>query len=263
MSVLDAFLSTWSNARSTFGDGPPRTGAQYDSSGKLTESQNNVNSAAPDARWTGTASNAYSAANHEHSRVLGRMAGLDQRLASEVTASANVVTSGRRDLDAVRKWVLDVASTARQNQAGERIMLPIVQKGLKELTDTVRRSSGDLNAIGGRIQAIGHEYRALGNQKFSAPNDEATTEDSRKPKIQAVDFRQSPPPNEPSPPSLEGATEVTTMATSSQQMKRGRNNKSCEKFRITTTNTSRSMVISRRSSRVPLSISTVRLGRSR
>lgn len=48
MSVLDAFLSTWSNARSTFGDGPPRTGAQYDRSGKLTESQNNVNSA---ARW--------------------------------------------------------------------------------------------------------------------------------------------------------------------------------------------------------------------
>ena len=64
MSVLDAFLSTWSNARSTFGDGPPRTGAQYDSSGKLTESQNNVNSAAPDGRWTGTASNAYGAARN-------------------------------------------------------------------------------------------------------------------------------------------------------------------------------------------------------
>ena len=48
MSVLDPFLSTWSNARSTFGDGPPLTGAQYDRSGKLTESQNNVNSA---ARW--------------------------------------------------------------------------------------------------------------------------------------------------------------------------------------------------------------------
>jgi hypothetical protein len=200
MSVLDAFLSTWSNARSTFGDGPPHTGAQYDSSGKLTESQNNVNSAAPDGRWTGTASNAYGAANHEHGRVLGQMAGLDQRLASEVTASANVVTSGRRDLDAVRKWVLDVASTAPQNQAGERMMLPIVQKGLKDLTDIVRRSNGDLNAIGGRIQAIGHEYQALGNQKFSAPNDEATTEDSRKPKIQAVDFRQSPPPDEPPPP---------------------------------------------------------------
>ena len=31
MSVLDAFLSTWSNARSTFGGGTPQTGAQYDS----------------------------------------------------------------------------------------------------------------------------------------------------------------------------------------------------------------------------------------
>jgi hypothetical protein len=37
MSVLDAFLSTWSNARSTFGDGAPQTGAQYNSSGKLSD----------------------------------------------------------------------------------------------------------------------------------------------------------------------------------------------------------------------------------
>jgi hypothetical protein len=126
------------------------------------------------------------------------MAGLDRRLASEVTASANVVAGGRRDLDAVRKWVL--ASTAPQNQAGERMMLPIVQKGLKDLTDIVERSNGDLNAIGGRIQAIGLEYQALGNQKFGGSNGESTTGDSRKPKIQAVDFRQSPLPEEPPPP---------------------------------------------------------------
>ena len=50
MSVLDAFLSTWSNARSTFGEGTPQTGAQYDSSGKLSELQNAVNSAAPCGR---------------------------------------------------------------------------------------------------------------------------------------------------------------------------------------------------------------------
>ncbi len=200
MSVLDAFLSTWSNARSTFGDGAPQTGAQYDSSGKLTELQNTVNSAAPDGQWTGTASKAYGNANIEHGRVLGQMAGLDQRLASEVTGSASVVASGRRDLDAVRKWVLDVASTAPQNQAGERMMLPIIQKGLKDLTDIVQRSNGDLNAIGGRIQAIGQEYQALGNQRFGRPNGESTTGDSRKPKIQAVDFREGPAPEEPPPP---------------------------------------------------------------
>jgi hypothetical protein len=199
MSVLDAFLSTWSNARSTFGNGPPQAGAQYDSSGKLTELQNTVNSAAPNGRWTGTASNAYGNANKEHGRVLGEMAGLDRRLASEVTASANVVASGRRDLDAVRKWVLDVASTAPQNKAGDRMMLPVVQKGLKDLTDILQRSNGDLNAIGGRIQALGQEYQALGVQKFGSPNGEPTAGDSRKTEIQAVDFRQSPAPQEPLP----------------------------------------------------------------
>ncbi|MDT7729818.1 MAG: hypothetical protein QOK45_71 [Mycobacterium sp.] len=201
MSVLDAFLSTWSNARATFGDGTPQTGAQYDSSGKLTELQNTLKSAAPDGQWTGTASKAYGNANNEHGRVLGQMAGLDRRLASEVTASANVVAGGRRDLDAVRKWVLDVASTTPQNQAGERMMLPIVQKGLKDLTDIVQRCNGDLNAIGGRIQAIGQEYQALGNQRFGRPNGVSTPEDSPKPKIQAVDFREGPAPEEPPQPS--------------------------------------------------------------
>jgi hypothetical protein len=85
----------------------------------------------------GTASEAYGKANSDHGQVLGQMAWLDRRLASEVTASANVVTSRRRDLDAVRNWVLDAASTALQNQAGERMTLPIVQKGLKDLTDIV------------------------------------------------------------------------------------------------------------------------------
>ena len=65
MSVLDAFLSTWSTARSTFGEGTPQTGALYDSSGKLTALQNTVNSAAPDGRWAGTASKAYGNANNE------------------------------------------------------------------------------------------------------------------------------------------------------------------------------------------------------
>ena len=63
VSVLDAFESTWSNARSTFGDGTPETGAQFDGSAKLTQLQNSVSTAAPDGRWTGPASSAYGAAN--------------------------------------------------------------------------------------------------------------------------------------------------------------------------------------------------------
>ena len=45
------------------------------------------------------------------------------------------------------------------------LMLPIVQRGLEDLTEIVQRSNGDLNAIGTEIQRIGGEYRTLGIQK--------------------------------------------------------------------------------------------------
>jgi EspA/EspE family len=166
MSVLDAFESAWSNARSTFGEGTPQTGAQYDSSGRLTELQNTVNSAAPDGRWTGTASNAYGNANQEHSRVLGQMAGLDQRLSAQVDKSAQVVAAGRQNLDTVRKWVMDAAASVPPGTNREHMLMPIVQKGLSELTDIVAKSNADLNKIGGEIRGIGVEFEALGNQKF-------------------------------------------------------------------------------------------------
>jgi hypothetical protein len=35
MSEVNAFLSTWSYARVTFGEGSPQTGAQFDNSGTL------------------------------------------------------------------------------------------------------------------------------------------------------------------------------------------------------------------------------------
>jgi EspA-like secreted protein len=200
VGMLDGFLSTWSGARNAFGEGAPQQGSEFDGSGKLRQLQADLDSAAPDSRWTGTASTAYGNANHEHGRVLGQLAGLDQRLASEVTASATVVATGRRDLEAVRKWVLDAASAVPQNRAGERMMLPIVQKGLNDLTGIVHRSNSGLNAIGSRIRAIGDEYQALGNQRFARQNGESATGDSRKPKAQTVDFRQSPAPEEPPPP---------------------------------------------------------------
>lgn len=200
MGMLDAFLSTWSGARKVFGEGAPQEGSELGCSGMLRQLQARVNSAAPDSRWTGAASNAYGNANQEHARVLGQMAALDQRLASEVTASASVVAGGRRDLDAVRKWVLATASTMPQNQAGERMMLPIVQKGLQDVTGIVERSNADLNAIGNRIRAIGDEYQSLSNQRFASDNGDSASGDPRKPKIQTVDFRESPAPTEPPPP---------------------------------------------------------------
>ena len=171
MSVLNGFLSTWSNARQTFGEGTPQSGAPYDASGTFNQLQSMVQTAAPGSKWTGGAAKAYGAANSEHGRVIGQLAGLDQRLSAHVDRSAEVVAAGRRDLDAVRKWVVDAAASAPHNEAGERVRMAIVQKGLSQVQEIIRRSNGDLNAIGGKIRGLGDEYQALGNQKFGGPKE--------------------------------------------------------------------------------------------
>lgn len=167
MSVLDVFFSTWSKAKATFGQGTPQGGAQYDKSGVFQGLQSNLDAAAPGSRWTGRASAAQGAANTEHQRVLGELGGLDKRLASHVDQSAEVVSAGRRDLDAVRKWVIDAAASVPQNAAGERMLMPIAQKGIGQVTDIVQRTNDELNSIGGKIRGLGDEYQALGSQRFA------------------------------------------------------------------------------------------------
>jgi EspA/EspE family len=167
VGVLNAFISAWSNARSTFGEGAPQTGARYDSSGPLRAMQTTVQSAAPGLNWTGGAANAYGTANADHSEVLGKLAGLDQRLSAQVDQSAQVVDAGRRNLDAVRKWVLGAAAAVPPGKNREQMLLPIVKKGLTQLTEIVTKSNGELNRIGGQIRGIGGEYEALGNQRFA------------------------------------------------------------------------------------------------
>ena len=122
----------------------------------------------PGSRWTGGAANAYGAANTEHGRVIGQLAGLDQRLSAHVDQSAEIVAAGRRDLDAVRKWVVDAAASVPQGQAGERMQMAIVQKGISQVQEIIQRSNGELNTIGNGIRGLNEEYRALGNQKFGA-----------------------------------------------------------------------------------------------
>ncbi|MFL6086166.1 MAG: EspA/EspE family type VII secretion system effector, partial [Mycobacterium sp.] len=167
MSVLNAFLSTWSNARQTFGEGTPQAGAQYDNSGALRQAQSTVESAAPGSRWTGGAATAYGSANMEHGRVIGQLAGLDQRLSAHVDQSAEVVAAGRRNLDAVRQWVVDAAASVPPGQAGETMKMAIVQKGISQVQEIIQRSNGELNSIGGKIRDLGGEYQALGEQKFA------------------------------------------------------------------------------------------------
>jgi hypothetical protein len=174
LSVLDAFLSTWSNARSTFGEGTPETGAQYDKSGPLLNMQASVQSAAPGSTWSGTAAGAYATANTVHGEVFGKLAVLDQRLSAQVDQSSQVVDAGRKNLDALRQWVIDAAASVPAGKNRDQLLMPIVQKGLSQLTDIVTKANGDLATIGRQVRTIGNEYQTLGNQKFAKEGGDGT-----------------------------------------------------------------------------------------
>lgn len=167
MGVLDAFMSTWSKARETFGQGVPQTGEQFDQSLPLQQLQTTVASAAPRSRWTGAGAAAYQTTNKDHGKVFAQLASLDQRLGQHVTASSRVVTARRENLDAVRKWVVDAAASVPPGKNREQLLMPIVQKGLGKVSEIVTKANGDLSVIGGKIRSLGGEYDALRNQKFA------------------------------------------------------------------------------------------------
>ena len=167
MGVLDGFISTWSNARDTFGQGVPATGEQFDKSGPLTTMQSNVESAAPGSRWTGAGASAYQTANADHGKVFAQLAALDKQLSSHVTASSEVVAAGRKNLDTIRKWVVDSAAAVPPGKNHDQMVMQIVNKGLGQLSEVVTKSNGDLAAIGGKIRGLGGEYDALGNQPLA------------------------------------------------------------------------------------------------
>lgn len=162
MGVLDAFLATWSKARVSFGDDSPQDGSVYDHSATFVELQADLHCAGPGSFWTGSASHEYAAASDRQARVLGAAAHLDGQLRAEVDRSADVVAAGRRDLDNVRKWVLDAASTVPPTSAGERMLYPVVGRGVGEIAEILERSHSDMTAIGSRIRGIGSQYGALG-----------------------------------------------------------------------------------------------------
>jgi uncharacterized protein YukE len=162
MGVLNAFLSTWERARTTFGDGVPQTGDRFDQSAHLCGLQAEAESASPRSDWTGSGSDTYAEANQRHGRALGAMAELDQRLSAEVDRSAVVVAVGRRDLEAVRQWVIDAASTVPPTAAGERALWAVVGKGANEIAEIIQRSHGDLSAIAERLRELGSQYEEVG-----------------------------------------------------------------------------------------------------
>ena len=165
MGPLQGFLTTWSQARQTFGQGVPTGGSHLDGSATLQKLQADVESAGPGRHWQGGAATAYAAANAAHAQVFGKLAELDARLAAEIDKSARVITCGRAELDDVRDWVVHAASALPSNQAEGQIMA-IVSKGLGQLRAVLSKSHGELNTIGAQIEQIGAEYVRLGMQKF-------------------------------------------------------------------------------------------------
>lgn len=180
---LEAFNSTWTKARETFGQGSPAGGEQLDGSSRLQQMKATVESAAPDSRWQGTASAAYAAANKEHAAVYGKLADLDKRMASEVTNAAAVVSAGRQNLDTVKSWVHSMASSlgATTAQDRDRKLVPIVNQGISQVSDIITKSTGEMTDIAGRLRGIKAEYAELVGQKFGPGNDGSDDKDGAEP----------------------------------------------------------------------------------
>ena len=166
MSVLAAFLTTWSAARAIFGEGTPQTGDQFDHSALFQNLQAQAESAAPGPVWSGTAADAYATANAELVGVLGGLAGLDARLRTQVDSAAEVVAAGRRDLDAVREAVLTAAGRIPRGRFSELMMWPLVGHGAGEISRIVRRSNALLDDIAAELDELAGEYRKLSDQRF-------------------------------------------------------------------------------------------------
>lgn len=171
MGLLGAFLSTWDDARATFGSGTPIGGAEFDKSDQFHELRSTVLSAGPGGQWAGTAAEAYDDRNRAHAVTIGRLADLDRRLGAEVDRSAAVVTAGRRDLDSVKQWVIDAAASVPPTAAGDRTLLPMVCKGTAEIAEIINRSNAEMDAIAARIRAIGSGYDDLTGRRAAPCTD--------------------------------------------------------------------------------------------
>lgn len=168
MSAIDGFNSTWSDARKTYGEGAPVTGERFDASSKLDGLKSQMDAAAPGGRWSGGASEAYSKANADHQEVIGKIGAADRKLATQVTNAANLVTSGRTDLERLHTFINDAAANLPNNQAGKTMEMQLASKGLGQLTDIIRNTDDGMQTVKGNIDKIKGEYEALGTgQKFA------------------------------------------------------------------------------------------------
>lgn len=171
MSAIDGFNSTWSDARKTYGEGAPVTGERFDVSSKLDGLKSQMNAAAPGGRWSGGASDAYAKANADHQEVIGKIGAADRKLATQVTNAANLVTSGRTDLEKLHTFINDAAANLPNNQAGKTMEMQLASKGLGQLTDIIKNTDDGMQTVKGNIDKIKGEYEALGTGQKFAPKE--------------------------------------------------------------------------------------------
>ncbi|QZH61377.1 hypothetical protein K1X22_06420 [Mycolicibacterium farcinogenes] len=180
MSALDGFYSTWNKARETFGVGTPTDGSQHDGSSQLLRMKGMIDSAAKHDGWQGTGADAYAAANKEHASVYSKLAELDKQMAAEVTNAANIVTTGRAQLDATKSWVDSAVSSlpgGLSAQAREKSLIPIAKEGITQVNNTVGNANGGMLKIGFRLTELKNAFDELQNQKFGpAKEDKESTE---------------------------------------------------------------------------------------
>ncbi len=160
MEPLDAFLLMWERARATFGEGVPHDRTEFDKSAELRGLQDQVKAAGPGSHWSGAAADRYADANDRHAQALGRLADLDKRLGDELERSAGVVNGGRRQLDALKHWVTDLADEAKKTPtaAADHALWAAIGKASGDVADIIARSHTDLSGVAGRIQSLDSEF---------------------------------------------------------------------------------------------------------
>ncbi|TLH74358.1 MULTISPECIES: EspA/EspE family type VII secretion system effector [Mycolicibacterium] len=160
MEPLDAFLLMWERARATFGEGVPHDRSEFDKSEQLRALQDQVKAAGPGPHWTGGAADRYAEANDKHAQALGRLADLDKRVGDELERSADVVNGGRRELDALKHWVTDLADEAKKTPtaAADHALWSAIGKASGDVADIITRSHTDLSGVAGRIQSLDSEF---------------------------------------------------------------------------------------------------------
>ena len=163
MTGLDGFLTTWSQARDTYGQGTPQSGADYDQSVTIEQLGSTVESANPKEQWTGAAATGYGTDNSKRALTLRSLGGLDRQLKAQIDASGTVVANGRQNLDTIRQWVLDAASTVPNTAAGDQLKNQIAAKGLSQLIQEIERTNGDLSDIGRQVKMLGEQYQTIGD----------------------------------------------------------------------------------------------------